>query len=92
MVTSLARGFDTVMMRYLPQLRCFEGKPSCPHMKWDHIRLLINSSVFNTYAEGMSNVSNQIGTRVPNSDTALLRFKSVDRYELQSMVSIVLEE
>jgi hypothetical protein len=93
MITNLlARGFDTVLTRYLPPLLCFEVKPSYMYTKADYIRLLVNSSVLNAYAEGTSNVSNKVGARVPNSDTALLRFKSIDRYELQSVVSIVLEE
>jgi len=87
-----ARGFDTVLRRYLPQLLCFEVKPSYMYTKSDYMRLLVNSSVLNAYAEGMSNVSNKIGRTLPNSDTALMRFKSIDRYELQSVVSIVLEE
>src|SRR5438132_12390428 len=88
----LARGFDTVLRRYLPKLLCFEVKPSYTYTRSDYMRLLVNSSVLNAYAEGMSNVSNEIGSRAPNSDTALMRFKSIDRYELQSVVSIVLEE
>jgi len=88
----LSRGFDTVLRRYLPQLLCFEVKPSYLYTREDYMRLLVNSSVLNAYAEGMSNVSNRIGSGVPNSDTALMRFKSIDRYELQSVVSIVLEE
>ncbi len=80
------------MMRCLPQLLCFEVKPSYLYTKADYIRLLVNSSVLNAYAEGMSNVSNKFGAGVPNSDTALMRFKSIERYELQSVVSIVLEE
>ena len=92
MISNLARGFDTVLMRYLPQLLCFEVKPSSMYTKADYIRLLVNSSVLNAYAEGMSNVSNKIGAGVPNADTALLYFKTIDRYELQSVVSIVLEE
>ena len=89
-----ARGFDTVLMRYLPQLLCFEVKPSYMYTKADYMRLLVNSSVLNAYAEGMSNASKKIVgcDGVPNSDTALMRFKSIDRYELQSVVSIVLEE
>lgn len=92
MTNKLARGFDTVLMRYLPQLLCFEVKPSSIYAKADYIRLLVNSSVLNAYAEGMSNVSNKIGAVVPNADTALLVFKTIDRYELQSVVSMVLEE
>lgn len=94
MISNLARGFDTVMERYLPQLLCFEVKPSYLYTKSDYIRLLVNSSVLNAYAEGMSNVSNKVGgaRRAPNSDTALMLFKSIDRYELQSVVSIVLGE
>jgi hypothetical protein len=93
MTNKLARGFDTVLMRYLPQLFCFEVKPSSTYRKSDYIRLLVNSSVLNAYAEGMSNVSNKVvGAGVPNADTALLYFKTIDRYELQSVVSIVLEE
>ncbi len=87
-----ARGFDTVLRRYVPKLLCFEVKPSYSYKKSDYMRLLVNSSVLNAYAEGMSNVSNKMGSGVPNSDTALMRFKSIDRYELQSVVSIVLEE
>ena len=92
MVTNLARGFDAVLLRYLPQLLCFEVNPSYLYAKMDHMGLLVNSSVLNAHAEGMSNASNKIGTRVPNSDTALLRFKSIDRYELQSVASIILGE
>jgi hypothetical protein len=88
----LARGFDTVLMRYLPQLLCFEVKPSSMYTKSDYMRLLVNSSVLNAYAEGMSNVSNKLGAGVPNADTALMYFKTIDRYELQSVVSIVLEK
>ena len=40
----LARGFDTVLMRYLPQLLCFEVKPSYMYTKADYMRLLVNSS------------------------------------------------
>ncbi len=68
-------------------------KPSYMYTMSDYMRLLVNSSVLNAYAEGMSNVSNKMTAgRVPNADTALLRFESIDRYELQSVVSIVLEE
>jgi hypothetical protein len=87
-----ARGFDTVMRRYLPKLLGFEVKPSYTYAKSDNMRLLVNSSVLNAYAEGMSKISNKIGFGAPNSDTALMRFKSIDRYELQSVVSIVLEK
>src|SRR5712692_46487 len=92
MTSKLARGFDTVLMRYLPKLLCFEVKSSSMYTKSDYMRLLVNSSVLNAYAEGMSNVSDKIGAVVPNADTALLYFKTIDRYELQSTVSIVLEE
>jgi hypothetical protein len=77
-----ARGFDTVLRRYLPKLLCFEVKPSYVYARDDYMRLLVNSSVLNAYAEGMSNVSNKIlRSGVPNSDTALLRFKSIDTYD-----------
>jgi hypothetical protein len=79
-------------MRYLPQLLCFEVKPHSTYTKGDYMRLLVNASVLNAYAEGMSNVSNKIRAGTPNADTALLYFKSIDRYELQSVVSIVLEK
>jgi len=92
MSNKLARGFDTVLMRYLPQLLCFEVKPSSTYAKSDYMRLLVNSSVLNAYAEGMSNVSNKIRAGTPNADTALMYFKSIDRYELQSVVSLVLGE
>ena len=89
MTNKLARGFDTVLMRYLPQLLCFEVKPSSVYAKSDYMRLLVNSSVLNAYAEGMSNVSNKAGAMVPNADTALLYFKTIDRHGLQSAVSMV---
>jgi len=92
MTNKLARGFDTVLRRYLPKLLCFEVKPSYTYTMSDYMRLLVNSSVLNAYAEGTSNVSNRSGCVTPNSDTALMRFKSIDRYELQSVISIVLEE
>jgi len=92
MSSKLARGFDIVLMRYVPQLLCFEVKPTSTYMKEDYMRLLVNASVLNAYAEGMSNVSNKIRVGMPNADTALLYFKSIDRYELQSVVSIVLDE
>ncbi|MDG7013191.1 MAG: hypothetical protein JRN11_05945 [Nitrososphaerota archaeon] len=40
---------------------CFEVKPSSLYAKADYMRLLVNSSVLNAYAEGMSNVSNKMG-------------------------------
>ena len=53
MTNKLARGFDTVLLRYLPQLLCFEVKPSYMYARGDYMRLLVNSSVLNAYAEGM---------------------------------------
>jgi hypothetical protein len=56
------------------------------------MRLLVNSSVLNAYAGRNEQRPNKVRAGAPNADTALLRFKTIDRYELQSLVFIVLEE
>jgi Transposase DDE domain len=85
-------GFNPLLMRYLPELFGFEVKARSLYQKTDYISLLVNASIFNTYAEGMSNVSRKLRNHTPTGETALTYFKSIDRYELQSVVSIVLEE
>ncbi len=98
MTTELAHGFDPILMRYLPQLLCFEVKPNSVYPKMDYISLLVKASILNGYAEGTSNVSRRLlgarkGSRkIPTGETALSYFRGVDRYELQSAMSIVLEE
>ena len=98
MTTELAHGFDPILMRYLPQLLCFEVKPNSVYPKMDYISLLVKASILNGYAEGTSNVSRRLlgarkGSRkIPTGETALSYFRGVDRYELQSAISIVLEE
>jgi len=85
-------------MRYLPQLLCFEVKPNSVYPKMDYISLLVKASILNGYAEGTSNVSRRLlgarkGSRkIPTGETALSYFRGVDRYELQSAISIVLED
>lgn len=85
-------GFNPLLMRYLPELFGFEVKARSLYQKTDYISLLVNASILNTYAEGMGNVSRQLRNRTPTGETALTYFKSIDRYELQSAVSVVLEE
>ncbi len=85
-------GFNPLLMRYLPELFGFEVKARSLYKKTDYISLLVNASILNTYAEGMSNVSRKLGNHTPTGETALTYFKTIDRYELQSVVSIVLEE
>ncbi len=91
MTTELAHGFDPILMRYLPQLLCFEVKPNSVYPKMDYISLLVKASILNSYAEGTSNVSRKLA-KVPTGDTVLSYLKGVDRYELQSVSSIVFEE
>jgi hypothetical protein len=68
----LAHGFDPIMMRYLPELMCFEVKPNSPSIqKWDYISLLVKASILNGYAEGTSNVSRKLLRKVPTGETAL---------------------
>jgi len=78
-------------MRYLPELFCFEVKPNSIYGKTDYISLLVKASILNSYAEGTSNVSRKLGS-APTGDTVLSYLKGVDRYELQSVTSIVFEE
>jgi hypothetical protein len=84
-------GFNPLLMRYLPELFGFEAKARSLYKKTDYISLLVNASILNTYAEGMSNVSRKLGNHLPTGETALTYFKSIDRLELQSAASIVLE-
>lgn len=88
----LKHGFNPTLMRYLPELFGFEVKPRSLYKKADYISLLVNASILNTYAEGMSNVSRELRNHTPTGETALTYFKSIERYELQSVVSIVLGE
>lgn len=93
MSSELAHGFDPILMRYLPELLCFEVKPNSIYPKMDYISLLVKASILNGYAEGTSNVSRKLLSRkVPSGETALSYFKTIDRYELQSAASIVFEE
>ena len=85
-------GFNLTLMRYLPELFGFEVKPRSRYEKSDYISLLVNASIMNTYAEGMGSVSRKVGNHTPTGETALTYFKEIDRYELQSVVSIVLGE
>jgi hypothetical protein len=78
-------------MRYLPELFCFEVKPNSIYGKMDYISLLVKASILNGYAEGTSNVSRKIVGRAPTGDTVLSYFKTMDRYELLSVSSIVFE-
>ncbi len=79
------------MMRYLPELLCFEVKPNSIYLKTDYISLLVKASILNSYAEGTSNASRRLA-KVPTGDTVLSYFKTMDRYELLSASSIVSEE
>ncbi|MDG7016604.1 MAG: transposase [Nitrososphaerota archaeon] len=94
----LAHGFNPVLMRYLPELLCFEVKPYPVYPKLDYISLLVKASTLNGYAEGTSNVSRRLlsgrkGSRsVPTGETALSYFKTMDRYELLRVASMVFEE
>jgi len=85
-------GFNPLLMRYLPELFGFEVKARSLYRKTDYISLLVNASILNTYAEGMSNVSRKLRSRTPTGETALSYFKSMDRLELLSAASMVLEE
>lgn len=91
--SGLAHGFNLVLMRYLPQLFCFEVKARSLYSKADYISLLVNASIMNKYVEGTSGVSRRVlGERLPTGDTALSYFKSVDRQELLSVSGIILEK
>ncbi len=92
MSSELAHGFDPILMRYLPELLCFEVKPNSVYQKMDYISLLVKASILNGYAEGTSNTSRKLlGRILPTGETALSYFKTIDRYELQSVSSIVFE-
>jgi hypothetical protein len=91
----LAHGFDSMLMKYLPRLFCFEVKLNSIYCKQDYISLLVKASILNSYAEGTGNVSRKLllgGVRSPTGETALSYFKMIDRFELQSVVGIVIED
>lgn len=98
MSNELAHGFDPVLMRYLPELMCFEVKPNSVYPKLDYISLVVKASILNGCAEGAGSVSRKIlgsgkGSRTaPTGETALSYFRSVDRYELLGATSMVFEE
>ena len=88
----LKHGFNLTLMRYLPELFAFEVKPRSRYEKADYISLLVNATIMNTYAEGMSDVSRKLGNSTPTGETALGYYKRIDRYELQSIISMVIED
>ncbi len=91
----LARGFDSILMKHLPELFCFEVKLNSVYYKRDYISLLVKASILNSYAEGTGNVSRKLllgGGRSPTGETALSYFKTIDRFELQSVVGIIIED
>jgi hypothetical protein len=93
--TILARGFDSILMKHLPELFCFEVKLNSVYYKQDYISLLVKASILNSYAEGTGNVSRKLllgRARLPTGETALSYFKTIDRFELQSVVGIVIED
>ena len=100
MTNELAHGFDPILMRYLPELMRFEVKPNSVYPKRDYISLLVKASILNGYAEGTGDVSRRLlggarkGSRgtAPTGETALSYFRSIDRYELLSLTSVVFEE
>ncbi len=98
MTNELAHGFDPILMRYLPELLCFEVKPNSVYPKLDYISLLVKASILDGCAEGTSNVSRKLlgcrkgSRRFPTGETALSYFKGLDRYELLGSMSVVLEE
>jgi len=91
-VIQLKHGFNLTLMRYLPELFAFEVKPRSRYEKADYISLLVNATIMNTYAEGMSDVSRKLGNSTPTGETALGYYKRIDRYELQSIISMVIED
>lgn len=93
--TVLAHGFDSILMKHLPQLFCFEVKLNSVHAKQDYISLLVKAAILNSYMEGTGNVSRKLllgGVRLPTGETALSYFKTIDRFELQSVVGIVIQD
>ena len=91
----LAHGFDSILMKHLPKLFCFEVKLNSLYHKQDYISLLVKASILNSFAEGTGNVSRKLllgGGRLPTGETALSYFKTIDRFELQSVVGIVIED
>ena len=80
-------------MKYLPELFCFEVKPHSIYSKMDYISLLVNASILNGYVEGTSSSSRHLLKKIaPTGETALSNFKSIDRFELQSVTGIVFED
>jgi hypothetical protein len=94
----LARGFDSMLMKCLPELFCSEVKPSSIYSKRDYISLLVKASTLNSYVEGTGNVSRKRlnvrkgERRLPTGETALTYFKTIDRFKLQSVVGLVIED
>ena len=94
----LAHGFDSILMKYLPELLCSEVKPDSIYSKMGYISLLVKASALNSYMEGTGNVSRKLlnvrrrERGLPTGETALSYFKTIDRFELQSVVGIVIED
>jgi len=88
----LTQGFSSLLMKYLPKLFCFEVKPDSLYARTDFISLLVNASMLNCYLDGLGYASRDLGGRVPTGETALSYIKSIDRYELESVTWILLEE
>jgi hypothetical protein len=94
----LAHGFDSILMKYLPELFCSEVKLNSIYSKMGFISLLVKASTLNSYMEGTGNVSRKLlkvrrgARKLPTGETALSYFKTIDRFELQSVVGIVIED
>jgi hypothetical protein len=88
-------------MKYLPELFCSEVKPGSVYLKNDYISLLVKASTPNiatwkeleTYPES-DDVTIRKGSRkkFPTGETALSYFKTIDQFELKSVIGIVIED
>jgi hypothetical protein len=88
-VNLLKHGFEPFVKSNISELLLFDIS-SARYSRNDMLNLLLGMSAFNSYAEGTSN-SFSTRIRCPTSDTLLSYLKSMDRFELLSTSSMMME-
>lgn len=90
-VKILKHGFETFVKSNISELLAFEIS-SARYSYNDVLNLMLAMSTFNSYAEGTSSVFRErVNNRCPSSDTLLLYLRSMDRFELLSISSMMIE-
>ncbi|MEM3118072.1 MAG: hypothetical protein QW136_06685, partial [Nitrososphaerales archaeon] len=86
----LKHGFEPFVKSNISELLTFDIA-NARYSRNDMLNLMLLMSTFNSYAEGTSNTFDK-HVRCPTSDTFLSYVKGMDRYELLSTSSMMMEQ